>query len=623
MIRLESVSKSYPNGVLFNNVNISINKGMRVGLVGKNGSGKSTLLKLILKEERPDTGSIQIQKALKIGYLSQDVVEESGLSVMDEVKRGYPKILELEKKVVKYNDLVSKNPTSVHYSESLGKYQTNYEALGGWNLEKKINSVLSGLGFRDHQLKMSMKSFSGGWRMRVALAKILIKDPDILFLDEPTNHLDLDAIIWLESFISKWSGSLILISHDRAFLDRAINNILEIDLKKVVLYKGNYSDYKRSKKLRFEQHRASYKNQIRHIQETERFIERFRYKSSKAVQVQSRIKSLQKLDRIEAPEEDKKKIILNLPTANRSPLKVARLEKIKKMYSNISVFDDISFVVERGDKFGLVGQNGAGKSTLLKMLAKVESINGGEFILGDNVKTAYYSQHQLEILNYEDTVFDCINNKNTGKNETEIRTFLGAFLFSGSSIDKKVNVLSGGEKARLALASILVQPVHFLLLDEPTNHLDMVSRSVLEEALIKFTGSIICISHDRHFLNKVTNKICEVDKKHLKIYDGNYDYYVWKKAKKQNVSIVQKPKKKVNKKTFYLDRKKVKNRIKWIEKSFNQIESKIEKLRLIQSDPRNGDNYEVLNDAMGKMSALENEYLNLMEEHENLKNTFK
>ena len=623
MIRLESVSKSYPNGVLFNNVNISINKGMRVGLVGKNGSGKSTLLKLILKEERPDTGSIQIQKALKIGYLSQDVVEESGLSVMDEVKRGYPKILELEKKVVKYNDLVSKNPTSVHYSESLGKYQTNYEALGGWNLEKKINSVLSGLGFRDHQLKMRMKSFSGGWRMRVALAKILIKDPDILFLDEPTNHLDLDAIIWLESFISKWSGSLILISHDRAFLDRAINNILEIDLKKVVLYKGNYSDYKRSKKLRFEQHRASYKNQIRHIQETERFIERFRYKSSKAVQVQSRIKSLQKLDRIEAPEEDKKKIILNLPTANRSPLKVARLEKIKKMYSNVSVFDDISFVVERGDKFGLVGQNGAGKSTLLKMLAKVESINGGEFILGDNVKTAYYSQHQLEILNYEDTVFDCINNKNTGKNETEIRTFLGAFLFSGSSIDKKVNVLSGGEKARLALASILVQPVHFLLLDEPTNHLDMVSRSVLEEALIKFTGSIICISHDRHFLNKVTNKICEVDKKHLKIYDGNYDYYVWKKAKKQNVSIVQKPKKKVNKKTFYLDRKKVKNRIKWIEKSFNQIESKIEKLRLIQSDPRNGDNYEVLNDAMGKMSALENEYLNLMEEHENLKNTFK
>ena len=330
MIRLESVSKSYPNGILFNNVNISINKGMRVGLVGKNGSGKSTLLKLILKEEPPDTGSIQIQKALKIGYLSQDVVEESRLSVMDEVKRGYPKILELEKKVVKYNDLVSKNPTSVHYSESLGKYQTNYEALGGWNLEKKINSVLSGLGFRDHQFKMSMKSFSGGWRMRVALAKILIKDPDILFLDEPTNHLDLDAIIWLESFISKWSGSLILISHDRAFLDRAINNILEIDLKKVVLYKGNYSDYKRSKKLRFEQHKASYKNQIRHIQETERFIERFRYKSSKAVQVQSRIKSLQKLDRIEAPEEDKKKIILNLPTANRSPLKVARLEKIKK-----------------------------------------------------------------------------------------------------------------------------------------------------------------------------------------------------------------------------------------------------------------------------------------------------
>ena len=623
MIRLESVSKSYPNGVLFNNVNISINKGMRVGLVGKNGSGKSTLLKLILKEEPPDTGSIQIQKALKIGYLSQDVVEESRLSVMDEVKRGYPKILELEKKVVKYNDLVSKNPTSVHYSESLGKYQTNYEALGGWNLEKKINSVLSGLGFRHHQFKMSMKSFSGGWRMRVALAKILIKDPDILFLDEPTNHLDLDAIIWLESFISKWNGSLILISHDRAFLDRAINNILDIDLKKVVLYKGNYSDYKRSKKLRFEQHRASYKNQIRHIQETERFIERFRYKSSKAVQVQSRIKSLQKLDRIEAPEEDKKKIILNLPIPNRSPLKVARLKKIKKMYSNISVFDDISFVVERGDKFGLVGQNGAGKSTLLKILAEVESINSGQFILGDNVRTAYYSQHQLEILNYEDTVFDCINNKNTGKNETELRTFLGAFLFSGSSIDKKVNVLSGGEKARLALASILVQPVHFLLLDEPTNHLDMVSRSVLEKALIKFTGSIICISHDRHFLNKVTNKICEVDKKQLKIYDGNYDYYVWKKAKKRNVSTVKKPKKKVNKKTSYLDRKKAKNRIKWIEKRFNQIESKIEKLRLIQSDPRNGDNYEVLNEAMGKMSPLENEYLNLMEEHENLKNTIK
>ena len=618
MIRIDSISKSYPGGDLFSNVSFYIKKGMRIGLVGKNGSGKTTLLRIMLNNESPDNGNIQIEKNIKIGYLAQDTIESSKSSVMDEVKRGFPSIIDLENKIKNYTELVSENPDISNYVKTLGEYQTQYESLNGWGLEKKIKKILGGLGFKESQFYSKLEAFSGGWRMRVALAKILSQKPDVLFLDEPTNHLDLDATIWLETFISNWDGSLVLISHDKEFLDRSVNNILEIDLKKVVLYKGNYSEYKINKKNRLEQYISNYKNQQKQIKETERFIDRFRYKSSKAVQVQSRIKMLKKLDLLEPPEQDKKSINITFPQTKRSPLIVARFKKVKKKYPNVEVFNNMSFTVERGNKIGLVGRNGAGKSTLIKMLAGVENITEGNFELGNRVICAYYAQHQLEILQSNDTVFQTIYKKGSGFNETEIRTYLGGFLFSGEEIEKQIKVLSGGEKARLAMAAILINPVHLLLLDEPTNHLDMKSRSIIERVLQKFSGSIVCISHDRHFMNKVTNRICEVEDGNVKIYEGNYNYYEWKTSNRkiENSNLSKIPT--FDKKNDFKKRKKLKNRLASIQKRLKIIEVKIEENRLITIDSKNSDNYIKLNDAMKNMNLLEVEYLDLMEEQENI-----
>ena len=618
MIRIDSISKSYPGGDLFSNVSFYIKKGMRIGLVGKNGSGKTTLLRIMLNKESPDNGNIQIEKNIKIGYLAQDTIESSKLSVMDEVKRGFPSIIDLENKIKNYTELVSENPDISNYVKKLGEYQTQYESLNGWGLEKKIKKILGGLGFKESQFNSELEAFSGGWRMRVALAKILSQKPDVLFLDEPTNHLDLDATIWLETFISNWDGSLVLISHDKEFLDRSVNNILEIDQKKVVLYNGNYSEYKINKKIRLEQYISNYKNQQKQIKEIERFIDRFRYKSSKAVQVQSRIKMLKKLDLIEPPEQDKKSINITFPQTKRSPLIVARFKKVKKKYPNVEVFNNMSFTVERGNKIGLVGRNGAGKSTLIKMLAGVENITEGNFELGNRVICAYYAQHQLEILEYNDTVFQTIYKKGSGFNETEIRTYLGGFLFSGEETEKQIKVLSGGEKARLAIAAILINPVHLLLLDEPTNHLDMKSRSIIERVLQKFSGSIVCISHDRHFMNKVTNRICEVEDGNVKIYEGNYNYYEWKTSNRkiENSNLSKPPT--FDKKNDFKKRKKLKNRLASIQKRLKIIEVKIEENRMITIDSKNSDNYIKLNDAMKNMNLLEVEYLDLMEEQESI-----
>jgi ATP-binding cassette, subfamily F, member 3 len=618
MIRLDSIKKSYPNGELFSNVNISIKRGMRVGLVGKNGSGKTTLLRIMLNKESPDFGHLQVEKNLNIGYLAQEIVTGSKLSIVDEVKDAFPELRKLEKNIKDYSFLISNNPNDAACIEKLGEYQSRYEALGGWSLDKKIKKILGGLGFSKNQFNSQMEEFSGGWRMRVALARILTQKPDVLFLDEPTNHLDLDATIWLETFISKWEGSLVLISHDKEFLDRSVNTILEVDLKKVVLYKGNYSEYKTNKEIRLDQHRSSYKNQQKQIKETGRFIDRFRSKSTKAIQVQSRIKQLEKLEKIEATEEDKKQIVLNLPQPSRSPQIIVRFKNIFKNYSKIEVFKNMSLTIERGNKIGLVGRNGAGKSTLIKLLAGVEKITNGYIEIGNGIKTAYYAQHQLEILNLQDTVYETINQKGHGISETKIRTYLGGFLFSGEEIDKKVKVLSGGEKARLALASILIDPVHLLLLDEPTNHLDMLSRSIIENALKIYSGVIVCISHDRHFLNKVTNKTCEVGDGDVKLYEGNYSYYDWKvkknKSKENKIKVIKNPKKKDS----FLIRKKKKNRLAAINKKLKSLDLEIEKMKVIATDPMNSDNYIKLNEAMSVIESLENKYIDLMEEQESL-----
>ena len=619
MIRLENLSKSFPDGDLFNNVNISIKHGMRIGLVGPNGSGKTTLLRIMLGKESPDSGNVQVDKSTTIGYLAQDIVAGTGRSILEEVLVAYPEVRELEGQILVLSEAISKDHGNMNLVNKLGDVQHRFEALGGWNLEDKAKKILSGLGFEDGKFTEPMDVFSGGWRMRVALASILLQEPDVLFLDEPTNHLDLEATIWLESFLSKWKGGMVMISHDRAFLDRSINNILEIDLKKITLYHGNYTKYTEEKSLRLEQHKNAYRNQQKQIKDTERFIERFRSKNTKATQVQSRVKMLDKLEKIEAPTEQNHAMNLRLPQPNRSPLNVASCRNVTKHYENIEVFNNLDMVVERGQKIGLVGHNGAGKSTLLKMLAGVEAVTSGAVRIGSSVDSAYYAQHQLEILNPNETVFESIQKVSQGWSETEMRTYLGSFMFSGDEIEKYVKVLSGGEKARVALARMLVAPSHILLLDEPTNHLDMITRNVVERALIQFSGSIVCISHDRHFLNKVTNLTCEVGGGGIRLFEGNYEYYEWKKKEEtQRNTKTSKVKIESIKKTGYKEQKKIRNRLTWIEKRFKIIENEIEKERALTNNPDYKDKYEILESALNNMNTLEKEYLELMEEQEKL-----
>jgi len=619
MIRLENMSKSFPDGDLFNHVNIFIKRGMRIGLVGPNGSGKTTLLRIMLGKESPDSGSIQVDKSITIGYLAQDIVAGTGRSILEEVLNTYPEVRDLEGKILSLSEAISKDHNNMELINKLGDAQHRFESLGGWNLEDKAKKILSGLGFSDEKFTQPMDVFSGGWRMRVALASILLQEPDILFLDEPTNHLDLEATIWLELFLSNWRGGLVMISHDRSFLDRSINNILEIDLKKITLYHGNYTKFTEEKALRMEQHKNAYRNQQKQIKDTERFIERFRSKNTKATQVQSRVKMLDKLEKIESPTEQKYSMHLRLPQPKRSPLNVVSCRNVTKHYGNIEVFNNMDMLVERGQKIGLVGHNGAGKSTLLKMLAGVESVSTGAIRMGSNIDRAYYAQHQLETLDPDDTVFESIQKVSPGWSETEMRTYLGSFMFSGDEIEKYVKVLSGGEKARVALARMLVEPSHLLLLDEPTNHLDMMTRNVVERALIQFSGSIVCISHDRHFLNNVTNLTCEVGGGDIRLFEGNYEYYAWKKQEEKSEETFSRTVKVERKgKSDYKERKKTRNRLAWIEKRFKVIEKEINEQRGITQDSSTGDDYELLQKAMGIMNRLENEYLELMEEQEKL-----
>ena len=621
MIQFDNVSKSFPSGSLFSGVTLSIKKGVRVGLVGKNGSGKTTLLRMMLGLDNPDSGKIKKEKNLTIGYLQQDIIVGSEKSILEEVLASSPEIDGLGEQIFSLSNQLAKSPDNNDIAEKLGALQYKFESMGGWDLEKKAKKILGGLGFVEWQFQEPMRKFSGGWRMRVALSKILIQEPDVLFLDEPTNHLDLEATIWLEKFLASWKGGMVLISHDRTFLDRSINHIIEIDLRRIKIFKGTYSDFIKNKKVEMDLYLNAYKNQQREIKETERFIERFRYKNTKATQVQSRIKKLEKLEILEEPSEDNSSIRLTIPQPNRSPLRLISCEGVGKSYGDVEVFNDLKFVVERENKIGLVGINGAGKSTLLKMLAGVEKPSNGSFEYGQNIKVSYYAQHQLETLEEKDTVYESIEKFALGMTETQIRTYLGGFLFSGDEIEKKVKVLSGGEKARLALGRMLLDPSNLLLLDEPTNHLDMLSRSIVEEAMASFEGAIVCISHDRHFLNKITNITCEVGNGGVITYQGNYEYYEWKKEHQQNEDTpLVKPV--TDKKKDYQLRKQSKNRIGWINKRFKQIEKEIKDKELLLHDVKNKSNASFLNEVMEEISQLENEYFQYIEELDKL-NKFK
>ncbi|MBT3228281.1 MAG: ABC-F family ATP-binding cassette domain-containing protein [Candidatus Marinimicrobia bacterium] len=624
MINLHNITKTYPDKTLFKGLDLVIKRGSRIGLVGANGSGKTTLLRMIVGEEDTDKGQIQVDRKITIGYLPQEITATSEETILHEVLNEIPEVGELEIQIENLSLQIAANPDDELLLNRLGQIQAEFERLNGWSLESDAKKVLGGLGFSPEQMKVPLDQFSGGWRMRVALAKLLFKHPDILLLDEPTNHLDLASLIWLETFLKEWSGALVLISHDRTFLDKTINHIFEIEHMSIQIYAGNYSKYIEEKKLRLDQQLAAYRNQQKLIAETERFIERFRYKDSKASQVQSRVKKLEKLVRISPPEGEQSRISVRIPQPGRSARTIAEFKGVAKFYGKLEVFNQLNLTLERGQKIGLVGPNGAGKSTLLKMLAQVEPLSGGDLVWGEGVESAYFAQHQFESLPMESNIYDLISNENPKWIVTEVRTYLGSFLFSGETVDKKIKVLSGGEVSRLALARMLSTPSDLILLDEPTNHLDMRSRDVVQEAISSFQGTMVCISHDRHFLNAVTNTIIEVEQGRIRIFPGNYEYYLWRKGQDrvevaERMSKIQSTSLQKPSNQDYQNRKKLTNRYKKLPRLILECETAISNQDKIMIDPAFSSEYGKIQAAIAEKEVLEEKYLELLEELETLK----
>jgi len=535
MITLNHVQKQFGTKIIFKDCSLQIGVRDRVGLIGPNGSGKTTLFRMILGEESIDDGEVLIAKGVKIGHLPQEVISCKGNAVLDEVLKSSTNITSLQGKMKILEEELSsiEDPKGQErLAKEYGKLQERYTLLGGYGLEAEAKRILQGLGFREKDFGRRTDELSGGWLMRIALSKILLQSPDLLLLDEPTNHLDLTSLIWLEEFLVNYPGAMVIVSHDRVFLNHLIDRIAEIEAERIAFYYGDYDHYLEEKEARREILEATFKTQQRKIEQTERFIERFRAKNTKSSQVQSRIKMLEKIERIELPEK-KKEIRFHFPAPKRSGHKVVEVKNLHKSYETTAVYQGIDFHLYRGDKVALVGPNGAGKSTLLKILAGVLDFEEGEVMLGKDVTRAYFAQHQFDILRPENTVFEEILSVATDESQTELRTLLGAFLFSGDEIEKKVSVLSGGEKSRLVLAKMLLKPANFLLLDEPTSHLDIPSRNVLEMALKQFQGTICLITHDRHLINEIANKVIEIDNGVPHLYPGNYDYYLYKKQQIQ------------------------------------------------------------------------------------------
>jgi ATP-binding cassette, subfamily F, member 3 len=606
MITLNHVQKQFGSRVLFKDCSLQIGVRDRLGLIGPNGSGKTTLFKMILREEPIDGGEILIAKGVKTGYLPQEVISFRGNRVLDEVLRSavgitslQDKMKVLEDELLSIQDLTEQEKLANEY----GKLQERYTLLGGYGLEAEAKRILQGLGFKERDFERATDEMSGGWLMRIALAKILLQSPDLLLLDEPTNHLDLASLIWLEEFLINYPGAIVIVSHDRVFLNHLIDRIAEIDGQKIDLYYGDYDHYLEEKEARRQIFEATFKTQQRKIEQTERFIERFRAKNTKSSQVQSRIKMLEKLDRIELPQE-KKEIRFRFPTPSRSGHKVVEVKNLHKSYGDIRVYQGIDLILYRGDKVGLVGPNGAGKSTLLKILAGVLDFEEGKVELGKDVTRAYFAQHQFDLLHPGNTVFEEFLSVATDETQTELRTLLGTFLFSGDDIEKRVSVLSGGEKSRLILAKMLLKPANFLLLDEPTSHLDIPSRSVLEMALKQFQGTICLITHDRHLINQIANKVIDIDQGIPVLYPGNYDYYLYKKqqmqsgeakkeeenvkASKKNFKYLAKEERRVRAQQMDQHRRKLsglEKRFQEVEKSLNEATQTLDHLNQRLSDP--------------------------------------
>ena len=589
MLNIHNLSISFQGEFLFEEITFKLTAGDRIGLIGKNGAGKSTMLKILSKELQPDSGQIAADKSLKVGFLKQDIDFEFGRTVLEESYEAFKEIKEIEAKLEEINQqLVERTDyDSDGYNQlmiDLNELQHQYEILGGYNYQGETEKILQGLGFKREDFNKLTDTFSGGWRMRIELAKLLLQNNDLLLLDEPTNHLDIESIIWLEGFLKNYSGAVVIVSHDKMFLDNVTNRTIEISLGRIYDYNKPYSQFLVLRKEIKDQQLATQKNQEKQIQQTERLIEKFRAKASKASMAQSLIKKLDKIERVEVDEDDNSVMTLNFPVSITPGKVVIEALNVSKNYDDLQVLNDVNLTISRDTKTAFVGQNGQGKSTLAKIIVG-ELKHNGDLNLGHNVQIAYFAQNQAEYLDGSKTVLDTMIDAANEKNRSRVRDILGAFLFRGDEVEKYVRVLSGGERNRLALAKLLLQPFNVLVMDEPTNHLDIKSKNVLKDALKKFEGTLILVSHDRDFLQGLTDTVYEFKDQKIKEYLGNIDFYLEQRNVENLREVerrqVEKQKPKTSNKDSYESQKKLKsltNKLSNIESKINQLEKEIKSI---------------------------------------------
>lgn len=589
MLNIHNLSVSFGGEYLFEEISFRLNGGDRVGLIGKNGAGKSTMLKILAKEMPLDGGAIATEKNIRIGFLKQDIDFEEGRTVLEESYQAFSEIKAMELRLNEINTALAERTDyeSDGYHQlmvDLNDVTHRYEILGGYNYEGDTEKVLLGLGFKREDFNKLTNTFSGGWRMRIELAKLLLQNNDVLLLDEPTNHLDIESIIWLEQFLRNFTGAVVIVSHDKMFLDNVTNRTIEISLGRIYDYNKPYSQFLVNRKEIQEQQLSAQKNQEKQIQQTERLIEKFRAKSSKASMAQSLIKKLDKMERIEVDEEDNSVMNLRFPVSVNPGKVVAELDGVSKSYGSKKVLEDIDLMVDRGSKTAFVGQNGQGKSTLAKIMVG-ELDYKGNLKIGHNVQVGYFAQNQAEYLDGSKTVLDTMIDAANEKNRSKVRDILGSFLFRGDEVEKYVKVLSGGERNRLALAKMLLQPFNVLVMDEPTNHLDIKSKNVLKQALQNFEGTLILVSHDRDFLQGLTDKVYEFKNGGIKEYLGDIDFYLEQRKmedfrgveKGEQKKKEEKPKEKSKENDYHTQKKQksLKNKLSGVEKRISKLEKEI------------------------------------------------